>query len=767
MKTFGHFDDQKNEYVITDPCTPEPWRNFSWNQSYLMTLDQKGKGDGQFHNPDEECRAVLLDDRRIYIQDGDDAWNLGYAPICADFDTFNCRVGPHYSVIEQSRGGLQVACCFFVPKDDPVELWTLTVENGSAEPKTVNLFPGVHFRLDSFPLTVLPHEVLISADYDADLNAIVARNKSYERPIDNYAAFFATDADVAGFDTLYTAVFNHCGEGREPAFLKNGCRSVGGGDMGKTIGYFQQTVALQPGEKKTIRFVVGHAFDVPPETITKKYFAPGAINAAFEEKQASVKEELSKVALQSSDPHLNRIANTWCKLQTLLGARWARLYSLGVRDVLQDAQGVMSLNPAFGKERLIAALRHQNSDGSALRCWDPVISVKPSDCHMWITLTLTEYLKETGDFQCLETDVPYYDGGSGTIREHWLRSLEFMATHRGEHGLCLIFDCDWNDSMTVGHQGRGESVWTTEAAVYAMKESLPLLQRLGLADEVAKMEQWITELTDACNTAGWDGAWYRRAYTDDGDVVGSASNPELGEIFLNSQTWAILSGIADREKLASLDAAMEEKLLCEYGYKVSHPGFSRPEPRMRRIGSMNPGIYENASVYCHASTFKVIAEYMLGHYDKAWKITKSLFTDPAFNPQADRCGMEPYVFTNQFVGPTGAFPGSSHIGWITGTGSWVNQILSNYLPGIHPDYDGLRVVPSLPAELGQIKFTRTYREAVYEFDIALDDSLLKGNVVIDLNGELIASDLIPPQPAGTRNVVVVRYNQKEFEDASR
>ncbi|MEA2068449.1 MAG: hypothetical protein U9P12_04545 [Verrucomicrobiota bacterium] len=763
MKKFGHFDDQKNEYVITDPQTPKPWRNFSWNQSYLMALDQTGQGDGQYHNPSEECRAVLLDARKIYIQDGSDAWNLGYAPICADYDSFRCRVGLHYSVIEQSRAGLDVSCRFFVPQEDPVELWTLTVKNSGTERKTVNLFPGVHFRLDSFPLTVLPHEVLIDANYDESLNAIIARNKSYERPVENYAAFFATDAKVDGFDTLHTAVFNHCMGDRDPAFLQSGCSSIGGGDMGRTIGYFQHTLALEPGEEKTINFVVGHGFDSPVATFTDKFFAAGAIDREFEKKQAATREELGRVALQSTEPHLNRIANSWCKQQTLLGARWARLYSLGVRDILQDAQGVMVLNPAFGKARLTDALRHQNRDGSALRSWDPVVPVKPSDCHMWITLTLTEYIKETGDFQYLETDVPYYDGGSGSVQEHWLRSLEFMATHRGIHGLCLIFDCDWNDSMTIGSQGRGESVWTTEAAVYAMKESLPLMQRIGLEEKAAQVQQWIGELAEACNTEGWDGAWYRRAYTDDGGVVGSASNPELGELFLNAQTWAVLAGIADDEKLASLDAAVEQKLLCEYGYKVSHPGFKAPDPRMRRIASMNPGIYENASVYCHAATFKIVAEYILGRYDKAWAITKSLFTDPEFNPGAVNCGMEPYTFTNQFVGPSGAFPGSSHVGWITGTGSWVNQVLSKYLPGVHPDYDGLKVVPSLPTELGEIKFSRSFRNAVYEFDIALDESLAKGAMTLILNGSSVASDLIPTQRSGTRNIVVVRYNRQDLE----
>lgn len=759
MKPFGYFDDQRNEFVITDPCTPEPWRNFSWNQSYLMAIDQIGRGDGQYHDPSDECRAVLLDDRRIYIQDGSHVWNLGYAPICAEFDSFRCRVGAHYSVIEQSLGGLEVSCRFFVPLDDPVELWTLTVRNSSAADKRVNLFPGVHFRLDSFPLTVLPHNILIRADYVSELNAIVARNNSYERPIENYAAFFAADAEACGFDTLYTSVFNHCKEGREPAFLKNGCRSVGGGDMGRTIGYFQHAVTLAPGEQKTINFIVGNCFTAPVATYTEKYFLPGAIQSAFETKQQAIKEDLGTVALQSSLPHLNRIANVWCKLQTLLGARWARLYALGVRDVLQDAQGVMSLNPEFGKSRLVSALRHQNRDGSALRAWDPVTPVKPSDCHMWITLTLTEYLKETGDYPFLETAVPYYDGGTGTVQEHWLRSLDFMATNRGAHGLCLIFDCDWNDSLTIGHCGKGESVWTTEAAIHAMKESLPLMCRLGLTEEMSKTEQRIEEFTEACNTAGWDGAWYRRAYTDDGDVVGSASNPALGEIFLNSQTWAVLAGIADGPRLASLDAAMEEKLLCEHGYKVSHPGFQKPEPRMRRIGSMNPGIYENASVYCHAATFKVVSEYALGRCDKAWEITKSLFTDPAFNPKASNCGMEPYVFTNQFVGPSGAFPGSSHIGWITGTGSWVNQILTKYLPGVHPDYEGLRILPALPSELGKIHFSRIYRGAFYAFDIALDAALPAGEMTLTLDGQPLVSDVIPVQPSGSRHDVVVRYNR--------
>jgi cellobiose phosphorylase len=419
----------------------------------------------------------------------------------------------------------------------------------------------------------------------------------------------------------------------------------------------------------------------------------------------------------------------------------------------------MSISPSIGQKGLLAALKHQNKDGSAIRCWDPTLPAKPSDCHMWITLTLTEYIKETGDYSILEHTIPYFDSGKATILEHWLGSLEFMYDNRGSHGLCLIFDCDWNDSMTVGKKGLGESVLTTQSAIYAMKESLPLFEKLKLYEKIKCFEERIEELTEICNDVAWDGKWYIRAFNDEGEIIGSSKNLELGEIYLNTQTWAVLSGIADAKKFELMDDQVEKKLLCKYGYKICHPGYKEPVPSLARIGSMNFGIYENNSVYCHANTFKIISEYLLGRYDKAWQIAKLMFTNRNFNPSANESGAEPYAFTNQFMSPDSPTPGKSCIGWITGTASWMNQILLKYIPGVLPDYDGLKIIPSIPSEINCLKLKRYFRGAFYNFDIALDNSIGTDEIYIELNNKELSSNVIPVQHAKSVNKVVVRYSR--------
>jgi cellobiose phosphorylase len=750
------------EYIITQPETPRPWKNFSWNKTYLLEIDQTCQGRGQFLPLNSEHRAILLDKRVIYIQDEIGAYNLGYTPICAKPDEFRCSMGLHYTIIEQSMRGIKTSCRFFVPENDPLEIWTLTIRNDSNKQQNLKVFPGVHFRLDSFEITTLPHSFLIDGKFDKETNSIWATNKSYERPNDNFRAFFATNAPVQGYDVVAEAIFDPWKGEREPLFLQNGCTNKDGGILGQTYGFFEHHITLKPNETVVWQYIIGSRFDIQTtKQWINKYMSLGAceVENEFQKKIKNSKNFLlKKTSINTPSEHLNRMANIWCKHQTLFGLDWSGSYIIGFRDILQCLQGSLIMSQDKSKKALFDALSHQKSDGSSIRGWAPLVRTRPSDCHLWITPALTEYIKETGDVEILEQKVNYLDSGHGTVYEHWISSLEFAYQNRGKHGLCLMLDFDWNDSLTIGRKGRGESVWTTQALIYAMKLCVQALNFIGKSDLVHIYNNRIKELTDICNNVAWDGNWYIRAFNDDYEKVGSASNPALGEIFAITQSWAVLAGITDNEKLSKLDRAVNEKLLTKFGYKICHPGF-RGEDKMGRLGSANLGVYENASVYCHINLFKVMADYTRGRYDDAWMLAKMMFTDPDFNTVAKNSGAEPYVFTNQFLGPDSCFPGKSITGWITSTASYITQFLLKYMPGVLPDYEGLKILPSLPKEIGSLKMSREFREANYNFDIAIDTILPKNQLLVELNGKQIDSNLIPIQPKGTANFIKVRFNR--------
>lgn len=757
--THGHFSDDDLEFVITRPQTPRLWQNFAWNDCYLAGMDQTGRGTALYHEPGSERRTDLISRRELFVVDEQGAWNVGILPLGVEPDTYRCRVGLHYNIIEQSLRGIRASWRIFVPPDIPGELWTVTLANTSGRPREIRIHPGVHFMLDSFPLTCPPHGLSIDVRYDAGTRSLWATNKSYQRPDDNCRAFFATSGPVHAYDGVGSEVYGVWA--RDPLFLANGCSNSEGGDFSAKIGYFDQRVTLAPGQSVEWHYLLARrSDDRHAAEWTRDYFASGRVEQAFRERRERNASALGLNRLETSSRHVNRVANIWNQQQTALGARWTRIYFIGFRDILQDAQALMMNDAERGRASLINALAHQYACGRAIRGWAPFTPIHTSDCHVWITFTLVEYLKETGDFALLERKVPWFDGGEATVREHWIASLEYPWRERGERGLCKIFDCDWNDSLTIGEKGRGESVWLTQAVIYAMKESIPVLERAGLHAQAAIYRERIPVLADAVN-ACWDGRWYVRAYNDEGEAVGSASNPRCGEIYINSQTWAALSGVADEERLSIIDAAMDEKLFTANGYKTCHPGFTRATPGMGRIGGANPGVYENGSAYCHSNAFKIVADIRRGHHDRAWDLAKRLFTDPEFNPHCADSGAEPYAFTNQFTGPLSVRPGRSLSGWITGTASWMQMILLKHVPGVHPEFDGLRVEPALPVELGRVRLRRVFRGAVYHFDIAIDPALDAGHgVVLELNGRPLAGAVVPVMPAESENHVTVRYSDK-------
>jgi cellobiose phosphorylase len=387
-------------------------------------------------------------------------------------------------------------------------------------------------------------------------------------------------------------------------------------------------------------------------------------------------------------------------------------------------------------------MKHQYASGMALRGWNPVDQKAYSDSALWLVFTLCSYLKESGDLDFLEESYPYFDEGRDSVLKHVQKALDFLEANRGQHGLCLIKFGDWNDSLTaIGKEGRGESIWLSMAYAEALREMKDLYEELGKEAMATLMEDRYLSIREAVNRHAWDGHWYLRCFDDEGLPIGSASNKQ-GRIFLNAQSWALISGIATPERAEACIQSADELLATTMGYRLLAPTFMEPEDRIGRISCLEPGICENGTVYSHVNAWMVLGLLRAGKPDKAYEVFRQI--TPGYpsgaNPDPKE-NMPPYIFANGYYGPDHRNnPYQMEFTWITGSVAWFYNVLSREMLGVKPGYGGLRLEPRLPSEWDSCQVSRVFRGR--HFRISIRRSPGKEEKLI-LNGERLESRDIP------------------------
>jgi cellobiose phosphorylase len=448
---------------------------------------------------------------------------------------------------------------------------------------------------------------------------------------------------------------------------------------------------------------------------------------------------LDKVWIETPDPAINRLVNIWAKQQIQLCVEFGRDGARGFRDTLQDAWGILPFNAPLAKAKIKETLQHQASDGHAIRGWLPIQAHHYSDGPAWIAPTVAAYLKETGDKSLLDDVVPYLDKGQATVLEHMLQGIRHLSEDTGVHGLVLAHEGDWNDSLNwMGKAGRGESVWTSMALFHSCnvvaEMARDFLHQPELESEMLGRAETIRL---AIETHGWDGDWYLAGYSDFGNPVGSKSNTE-GKIFLNTQTWASLTGLAKGERLKKCWKAVDEILESRHGSLTLTPHFTKRDDNVGRVTMLLPGMYENGTPYCHGTAFKIVADLLAGRPDQALASWYKVMPDNPGHPSTVS-GCEPYAFTNQYLGPGNGRAGETINGWITGSAGWMFRSIPEYFCGIRPGYHGLDILPCLPTGWDKVSVRRHLRGKDYHIDIHRD----RERFAITVNGEKLRGTHVP------------------------
>ncbi len=793
---YGYFDDEKKEYVITRPDTPRSWTNYLGSTEYGAIITNNAGGYSFYRSAAQgrftrlRFNSIPMDQpgRYLYLRDRDsgDYWSASWQPVGKDLETYRstCRHGTAYTAIESAYDGIETETTYFVPLGETAECWLCRVTNRGDRPRRLRLFSYVEYasnwsaeqdlinlqfsqynlKMDVVDDRIIAHRTLPHVPPDPD----DFTNNDQGR--DSYLALVG--AEVSGYDTNREVFIGPYRTYANPAVVEaGGCTgSLAHGDNG--CGTLQVDLDLEPGASEDLLFLmgVGRAEEAGRDAC-RRFDAPGRARAALEELKAHWHGRLGAMTVKTPDDQFNSMVNVWAPYNSLITYAWSRAASLvysgerdglGYRDTLQDLLGVLPSIPEEAGERLELMITGQLANGGAMPVVKPFAhhpgreqgppeeEFRSDDC-LWMFNTIPAYVKETGDLAFYEKVLPYADEGEGPVLGHMRRAMEFNLARRGAHGLPCGLAADWNDCLRLGY--KGESVFVAFQLRFALATYIDICERLGKEAEQGWAVDQLAELDTALETHTWDGDWFVRAYRDDGSCIGTRNDPE-GSIFLNPQSWALLSGFARGERAEQAMQSVEDRLYTDCGLMVCDPPFVETPYHVVRAVLLNAGQKENAGVFNHTQGWAVMAETMLGHGDRAYRYYRS-FMPAAFNDRAEIREIEPYVFSQSTHSRYSGQYGASRLPWLTGAATWGTVSASQYLVGVRPDYDGLRVDPCLPSDWPEITVTRHFRGRVFRIRIE-NGTKGKGVERMTLNGEDIDGSLLPIDRCREENEVSVQ-----------
>ncbi|MCD7857523.1 MAG: glycosyl transferase [Clostridiales bacterium] len=799
---YGYFDDAAREYVIETPCTPLPWINYLGNEDFFSLISNTAGGYSFFR--DARLRRLTRyrynsspldgDGHRLYIKDGDVIWNPGWQPMQTPLDRYRCHHGMGYTVLEATKNQVSARQELFVPMGDACEIDRLTLKNESAECKTLDLFSYVEFCLwDTMDDSSNFQRNYSTGEVEVD-GSVIYHKTEYRERRDHFAIFWV-NCPVTSFDTTRDAFCGVYGSPSNPAAVKAGHCSNSIAHGWAPVGAHHIHLELQPNETRTFIFGLGY-IENPRE---EKWAAPGVINktraqamvaryaedvqvdAARAALHAHWEQLLGRWQVQSGVEKLDRMVNTWHQYQCMVTFNMSRSASyyesgmgrgMGFRDSCQDLLGFVHMIPERARERILDIAATQFEDGSAYHQYQPLtkkgngdIGTGFNDDPLWLIAGVSAYLRETGDWSILDEQVAFDNDltKAQPLMEHLRRSFQFTVNHLGPHALPLIGRADWNDCLNLNcfsaepgesFQTFGpsegpvaESVFIAGMFVKYGREYAELCDHLNLHEEAEDARAHVAQMEQAVLDAGWDGEWFRRAYDAYGDPVGSATCEE-GKIFIEPQGMCVMAGIGvESGEAAQALESVRQHLDTQYGIMLLQPAYQTYHLNLGEISSYPPGYKENAGIFCHNNPWVSCAETMLGHGDRAFEIYHKIC--PAYLEEISEIHRtEPYVYSQMVAGRDAATFGEAKNSWLTGTAAWTFVDISQYILGVQPTLDGLRLNPCIPAWLHGFKVSRQYRGATYHITVENPAGVQKGVTQVTVDGVVQSSDVIPPAPAG-------------------
>ena len=771
--SFYYFDDKNREIVFKRHDMPTPWMNYLTNGTFFTMISQAGGNLSWYKAPgiwrigryNFYLLPVDVNGMFVYIKDKKTGkvWNPSFIPCNEKLDSWESAHGLGYTRFYAEKDGVRAKLKCFVGKTNAL---CYNLEITSEDDRDITVFVCQEMGMMEYIREVqwqcyCKNSMNILYDKEADALVYEYFPDMQRRPDETPFVFFTADrkctsycGDRFDFIGAYRGLDNPLGV--ELGKCSN--KELRGGEAMFSMSF---DIFLKANKTETLNVYLG-TFGQEDNAVnaTKELKKKGFADELFSGVKDFWEDRLSHFQVNIPDDDSARMMNTWNALQVFVNFEVSRNLSyyatgtvrgMGVRDTMQDCFSNMVYDLEGSKEKIKLVIAQQFKCGKTTHSFYPEerfpseISDR-SDDHLWMVYGAYRVVMEEGKTDFLFETVPYFDGGEGTILEHILKAIEWSNNNLGKDGITLMMNSDWNDVLnTVCREGKGESVFASEQLVLACSNAIELLKLLGkdysLYEKIK--EQQIKAINENC----WDGEWFIRAVMDDGFRIGMKGQPH-GEIWINSQTWAVLSGATTKERQELCMDKVFEKLDCGYGLIKLDPPLTRNYPsKENEITFAQPGVGENAGVFCHANTWAIIAECMLGHHERAYKLYRDLIPhNVAQKVGVDTYVAEPYVYSSNIKGPAALKKGQAGHSWLTGTSSWMMLEAMEYIFGLKPSFNGLKIEPCIPNAWKQAFATRKFRGTTYNITfknpsengssvkkILLDGKEIDGNTVFSNN----------------------------------
>lgn len=799
---YGYFDDEQREYVINRPDTPAPWVNYLGSPKYGAIISNNA-GGYSFAESGADGRILRYvfngfdqPGRYIYIRDNEsgDYWSASWQPVGKDLDSYKseCRHGTAYTKMLADYDGIHSEVLYYVPLDQDYEVWNLTLVNSSDRERELNITGYAEFTNNSnyeqdqvnlqysqFITRTAFHENRICQQIHGNLDAL----KEGEM-VDNKTVterFFG----LAG-----TAVSSYCGDkekfiGRyhgygNPLGVINGQLDGELNYNENSCGALTAALTLAPGETCSVAFILGMKSNSVAGAIMEQYREPQKVcEKDLAELKAYWHEKLSHLQVKTPSKEFNTMINTWNAYNCFMTFIWSRAASFiycglrngyGYRDTVQDIQGVIHLEPEMAVEKIRFMLSAQAANGGGLPLVkythnpgqedtpDEASYVKatghPSyraDDALWLFPTVYKYISETGNLSFIDETIPFANRDEGTVYEHLQRAIRFSMERLGSHGMPAGLYADWNDCLRLGKEG--ESVFVAFQLYYAMT----ILKEFA---EYKKDTEYIHYLENSQQVLGktiqelcWDGDRFIRGYTEKGEAIGKHTDPEAN-IWLNPQSWAVISGFADQEQADTILDTVYDRLNTEYGALLMSPPYHAHAFEGALAVIYNAGTKENAGIFSQSQGWLILAEALRGHGERAFMY----FMENAPAAQNDRAEirkLEPYCYGQFTEGKDSPHFGHSHVHWLTGTASTVMVGCVEGILGLRPDFYGLRISPSIPKDWVGFEIEKDFRGKHLHIVVHNEAQMESGVYRIVLNGTEMERNYIPAELLKEQNEVEV------------
>lgn len=787
---YGYFDNASREYVIDRVDVPASWTNYIGLKDFYGVFNHTAAGYVLYKSPEYHRITRFRPNgpvdgpgHYVYLRDNDtgDFWSVSWQPVGKPKEHYSCRHGLSYSKYLCDYSGINAQQTLFAAIDDPVEIWDVRLRNDSGKKRNLSVFSYLEFSFHQIPMDNQNFQMSLYATGSRYEDGIIEEDLYYEE--DGFQ-FFTADFTPDGFDCCRDAFLGDYRTERNPQAVETGKCSGSFRKGGNHCGALMKTITLEPGQEQRLLFLLGEGGLETGRTMRRKY-TQQRVDRDFAETAKFWDERLKCLQVSTPSEAMNTELNIWNLYQSEINVMFSRFTSfievggrvgLGYRDTAQDAMMVVHADPEGCKKRIVQLLKALTYEGYGLHLFEPrwfepeekqqsfksptvvptpdksqiVHGLKDAcaDDALWLVSSIVQYVRETGDVGFVDTVVRYADGGEGTVYDHMKRILDFSAKQVGAHGICKGLRADWNDCLNLGG---GESAMVSFLHYWAICNFVELAKKLGRNGDAEYYETMAAAVKKISRQELWDGQWFIRGITAKGRKIGTQADTE-GRVHMESNTWAVLSGVADPEQGKLAMDAVDEYLYTPYGLMLNAPCFTVPDDDIGFVARVYPGLKENGSIFSHPNPWAWCAEAVLGRGSRAMKFYDALC--PAMqNDRIEVRKAEPYSYCQFVSGRDHTTFGEAHHPFMTGSAGWAYYAATQYLLGVRPEFDSLTVDPCIPADWKEFTVDRIWRGAEYRIRVTNPKGVEKGVAEIRLNGETV--DSIPVQAPGSVSEIEV------------